>query len=57
VDRDARGCPAALAALYQRLLLEIRRRNFDVQTERVALSSRQKVRLAVSAWLRATLLP
>ena len=57
VDRDARGCPAALAALYQRLLLEIRRRNFDVQTERVALSSGQKVRLAVSAWLRATLLP
>lgn len=55
VDRDSRGCPAALAALYQRLLSEIRRRDFDVQSSRVSLSSTRKVGLAMGAWLRATL--
>ncbi len=57
VERDARGCPAALAALYQRLLVEMRRRDFDVQTQRLSLTPARKVRLAVSAWLRATLTP
>lgn len=57
VDRDARGCPAALAALYQRLLAEITVRDFDVQSARISLASASKVRLAIGAWLRATLIP
>ncbi|MHB1501128.1 MAG: phytoene/squalene synthase family protein [Candidatus Dormibacteria bacterium] len=57
VDRDARGCPAALAALYRRLLVELRRRGFDVQSGRVSLGPGRKVSLALSAWLRATLAP
>jgi phytoene synthase len=57
VERDARGCPAALAALYQRLLVEMRRRDFDVQSQRLSLTPGRKVWLAISAWLRATLAP
>ncbi|MHB8332522.1 MAG: phytoene/squalene synthase family protein [Candidatus Dormibacteria bacterium] len=55
VDRDARGCPAALAALYQALLTELERRDFDVQTERVSLSPARKMGLAARAWLWASL--
>jgi phytoene synthase len=55
VARDARGCPAALAALYRAILSEIERRGFDVQTERVSISAPRKVRLAVRAWGWATL--
>ncbi|NNM97161.1 MAG: phytoene/squalene synthase family protein [Candidatus Dormibacteraeota bacterium] len=55
VERDARGCPAALAALYQTLLSELERRDFDVQTERISLSPARKVGLAAKAWLWASL--
>jgi len=55
VERDARGCPAALAALYQALLSELERRDFDVQTERISLSPARKVGLAAKAWLWASL--
>ena len=57
VERDARGCPAALAALYQRLLHEVERRGFDVQSRRISLRKSHKVGLALGAWLRATLRP
>jgi len=57
VERDARGCPAALAALYQRLLVEVERRDYDVQSQRISLSKSHKVGLALGAWLRATLRP
>ncbi|HVC39385.1 MAG TPA: squalene/phytoene synthase family protein [Candidatus Dormibacteraeota bacterium] len=55
VERDARGCPAALAALYRALLDEIEDRGFDVQTRRISLGRTQKLRLALGAWLGATL--
>ena len=55
VERDARGCPAALAALYQTLLTELERRDFDVQTQRISLSPARKVGLAARAWLWASL--
>jgi len=55
VERDARGCPAALAALYQTLLDELERRHFDVQTERISLSPARKLGLAARAWLWASL--
>jgi phytoene synthase len=57
VERDARGCPAALAALYQALLDRIERDGYDVQGGRVRLSSRHKVGLAMVAWASATLRP
>jgi phytoene synthase len=57
VERDARGCPAALAALYQALLDRIERDGYDVQGQRVRLSSGHKVGLALAAWASATLRP
>ncbi len=57
VERDARGCPAALAALYQALLDRIERDGYDVQSRRVRLSSGHKVGLALAAWASATLRP
>ena len=54
VERDARGCPAALAALYRALLHLIEVRGFDVQSQRVALGRGRKVRLALGAWAGAT---
>jgi phytoene synthase len=55
VERDARGCPAALAALYRALLREIEVKDFDVQAERISLGRGHKVRLALGAWAGATL--
>lgn len=55
VERNARGCPAALAALYRRLLSELERTGFDVQKGPVSLSTGRKVGLAARAWLWATL--
>jgi len=55
VARDARGCPAALAALYRAILSDIERRGFDVQTERISISTPRKIGLAARAWVWATL--
>jgi phytoene synthase len=55
VERDARGCPAALSALYLALLRVIERRGFDVQAERISLGTGHKVRLALGAWVGASL--
>lgn len=55
VERDARGCPAALSALYLALLREIERRGFDVQAERISLGTAHKLRLALGAWVGASL--
>lgn len=47
-SRDALG---SLVAIYQRLLEEIERRNYDVMTERVSLSKAEKLKLAAGfAW-------
>jgi phytoene synthase len=55
VERNARGCPAALSSLYLALLREIERRGFDVQAERISLGTARKVRLALGAWVGASL--
>lgn len=55
VDRDARGCPAALAALYLALLDQIEARGFNVQEQRIALGRARKLKLALGAWIGATL--
>lgn len=57
VERDSRGCPAALAALYRTLLERIEERGFDVQAGRVSLSGPRKASLALAAWAAATLRP
>jgi len=54
VDRDARGCPAGLASLYQALLKEIVARDFDVQSARISLGRLRKLQLALGAWAAAT---
>lgn len=57
VERDARGCPAGLSALYLALLREMERRGFDVQAQRISLGAARKVRLALGAWVGASLGP
>jgi len=57
LHRDARGCPAALAAVYRRLLAAIERRGYDVQSKRVRLRGGAKARAVAGAWLGASLRP
>ncbi len=46
----SRACPAVLHGLYSRLLDRIERRGFDVFSERVRLSSSEKMRVMVQLW-------
>ncbi len=55
LQRDARGCPAALAAVYRELLTAIERRDYDVQSARVRLGGTRRARVVAGAWLAATL--
>ena len=54
LPRDARGCPAALAAVYGRLLSAIEARGYDVQSTRVGLGRAARARVVASAWVGAT---
>ncbi len=48
---ESRNALGSLVAIYQRLLLEIERREYDVWTERVSLSTAEKLKLAAGfAW-------
>ena len=46
----SRACPAVLHALYRRLLDRIEQRGFDVFSERVRLSSAEKLRIMAKTW-------
>lgn len=46
----SRACPAVLHGLYSRLLDRIERRGFDVFSERVRLSSSEKMRVMIQLW-------
>ena len=46
----SRACPAVLHALYYRLLDRIEQRGFDVFSERVRLSSAEKLRIMAKTW-------
>ena len=46
----SRACPAVLHALYHRLLDRIEERGFDVFSERVRLSSAEKLRIMATTW-------
>lgn len=55
LPRRSRGCPALLAALYSRILDQIRQRDYDVLTVRVSLSSWEKGCLMLHTWVKALL--
>jgi phytoene synthase len=53
VHADARYCPAALAAIYRRVLRRIEARGYDVFSERVTSGGLEKLCIAGGAWARA----
>jgi len=53
VSYRARSCPAALHGLYSRLLDRIEQRDYDVFSERVRLSTAEKLGIMAKAWLRS----
>ncbi len=57
LDRSARGCPAALAAVYLALLERIEARGYDVQSQRVSLPLPAKVGAVLRAYAAATWRP
>ena len=53
IEAESRDALGSLVAIYQRLLEEIERRNYDVWSERVSLSTAEKAAFAASfAWKR-----
>ncbi|RMG08181.1 MAG: squalene/phytoene synthase family protein, partial [Planctomycetota bacterium] len=57
VLRDARACPLALAAIYERLLDRIESRDYDVLAERVTLPAGRKLGLLALSLARGLLGP
>lgn len=57
LPRRSRVCPAVLAGGYEAILTRIERRGYDVLHGRTNISQATKLRIALGAWLRATLLP
>ena len=56
LSRRSRACPAALGAIYSRVLDRIEASGYDVLSEqRIALSSGEKVRIAARAWVSSML--
>ena len=57
LSRRSRACPAALGAIYSRVLDRIEESGYDVLSEqRIALSGGEKARIAARAWA-ASMLP
>ena len=56
LPRRTRGCPAALGAIYSRVLDRIEDSGYDVLSERrIALSGGEKARIALRAWMTSML--
>ena len=56
LPRRSRACPAALGAIYSRVLDRIEASGYDVLGERrIALSGGEKARIAARAWVASTL--
>ena len=51
----SRACPAVLGQLYRKLLEHIEEADYDVLSQRVSLSTREKVRVTAQTWLANTL--
>jgi len=56
LSRRSRACPAVLGQLYRKVLEHIEDADYDVLHHRVALSTREKVRVTAQTWL-TTVLP
>jgi phytoene synthase len=57
LPRRSRVCPAVLAGGYEEILRRIESRGFDVLHGRTTIGKATKLRIALGAWLKATLLP
>ena len=56
LSRRSRGCPAALGAIYSRVLDRIEESGYDVLGERrIALGASEKARIAARAWVASML--
>ncbi len=55
LDPRSRACPAVLSAIYSRLLDRIEARRYDVFTERVSLSSAEKLIITAQNWTTSLL--
>jgi phytoene synthase len=53
LDRQSRKCPETMISVYQTLLDQIEKSDYDVLNTRVGLSKFQKFRLLAVIWLRA----
>ena len=51
----SRACPAVLGQLYRKVLERIEAADYDVLSQRVSLSTREKVRVTAQTWLTNTL--
>ena len=52
LDRQSRSCPQTMTSVYQTLLDQIEKNDYDVLNNRVGLSKFQKFRLLAIIWLR-----
>lgn len=53
LDKQSRSCPETMTSVYQTLLDQIEKNDYDVLNTRVGLSKFQKFRLLAVIWLRA----
>jgi len=51
----SRACPAVLGQLYRKVLEHIEEADYDVLSQRISLSTREKVRVTAQTWLANTL--
>ncbi|MCZ6538930.1 MAG: squalene/phytoene synthase family protein [Chloroflexi bacterium] len=52
LDRQSRSCPETMVSVYETLLDQIEKYDYDVLNNRVGLSKFQKFRLLATIWLR-----
>jgi phytoene synthase len=52
LDSQSRSCPETMTSVYQSLLGQIEKNDYDVLNHRVGLSKFQKLRLLATIWLR-----
>ena len=52
LDKQSRSCPETMTSVYQTLLDQIEKKDYDVLNNRVGLSKLQKFRLLTVIWLR-----
>ncbi len=53
LDKQSRSCPETMTSVYQTLLDQIEKNDYDVLNHRVGLSKFQKFKLLAAIWLRS----